>query len=54
MRIAKGLSQHALAIKIGCSDTDFHRYERRYHLPSADTFIAWLEALDFKIVPPSR
>jgi ribosome-binding protein aMBF1 (putative translation factor) len=51
-RIARGLSQHALAEKIGCSDGDFHRYEKREHLPNSDTFVAWLQALEFTIVPP--
>jgi transcriptional regulator with XRE-family HTH domain len=52
VRIAKGISQKTLASMIGCSINDINRYERRFHLPSADTFVAWLQALDFKIVPP--
>jgi transcriptional regulator with XRE-family HTH domain len=52
VRIAKGISQKTLAIMVGCTANDINRYERRFHLPGADTFVAWLQALDFKIVPP--
>jgi DNA-binding XRE family transcriptional regulator len=52
VRIAKGLTQNQLANKIGIHSHEMHRYEWREHLPNADTFIAWLEALDFKIVSP--
>jgi transcriptional regulator with XRE-family HTH domain len=52
IRIAKRISQHDLAVKIGVHAHEMHRYERRQVIPSADTFLAWLEALDFKIVAP--
>jgi transcriptional regulator with XRE-family HTH domain len=52
VRIAKGISQEALSRMIGCSINDINRYERRNHLPNADTFVAWLEVLGFTIVAP--
>jgi len=52
VRIAKKISQHNLAIRIGIQAHELHRYEHRQHIPNADTFVAWLEALDFKIVAP--
>jgi ribosome-binding protein aMBF1 (putative translation factor) len=51
-RIRRGWSQQALAVTIGVHTNEVHRWENKHHLPNADTFIAWLEALDFKIVPP--
>jgi transcriptional regulator with XRE-family HTH domain len=54
VRIAKGISQEALARMIGCCSNDINRYERRNHLPNSDTFVAWLTVLGFKIVAPEE
>jgi transcriptional regulator with XRE-family HTH domain len=51
-RIRKGWSQQRLAVLLGVHTNEIHRYEHKQHLPNADTFVAWLEVLDFKIVPP--
>ena len=54
VRIAKGITQHALAFMIGCHPHEINRWERRKNLPSADTFIAWLQVLGFTIVAPEN
>jgi DNA-binding XRE family transcriptional regulator len=51
-RIAKGWSQQTLAVLLGVHTNEIHRWENKHHLPNSDTFIGWLELLDFKIIPP--
>jgi transcriptional regulator with XRE-family HTH domain len=52
-RIRKGWSQQSLAVLIGTHTNEIHRWENKHTLPRSDTFIAWLEVLGFKIVPPA-
>jgi transcriptional regulator with XRE-family HTH domain len=51
-RIRKGWTQQTLAILIGVHTNEIHRWENKHHLPNSDTFMAWLQILDFKIVGP--
>lgn len=51
-RIQKGWSQQTLAVLLGVHTNEIHRWENKHHLPNSDTFVAWLEILDFKIVSP--
>lgn len=51
-RIARGMSQQTLAVLIGVHTNEIHRWENKHNLPNSDTFIAWLDILGFKIIPP--
>lgn len=51
-RIKRCWSQQTLAVLIGVHTNEIHRWENKHTLPRADTLIAWLEVLDFKIIPP--
>jgi DNA-binding XRE family transcriptional regulator len=54
VRISKCMSQQTLAVLIGVHTNEIHRWENKHNLPRLDTFLAWLEILGFKIVPPDR
>jgi ribosome-binding protein aMBF1 (putative translation factor) len=51
-RIRKGWSQQTLAVLLGVHSNEIHRWEHKHNLPRSDTFVGWLELLDFKIVAP--
>jgi transcriptional regulator with XRE-family HTH domain len=53
-RIAKGWSQQTLAVLIGVHSNEINRWEHKRTSPRSDTFVAWLEILDFKIVGPEE
>lgn len=57
LRMEKGMSQEALASKIGCATSLIHKWERMKRVPSSFLFVCWLDALGAEIeikIQPDR
>jgi len=49
LRHKQGISQEALADKIGCTSSLVHKWEQYKRVPSNFLFICWLDALNAKV-----
>ena len=52
-RRSRGLRQADLAMIIGIYPSHLSKYERGEHKPKMEIFLAWLDALGFRIERPS-
>ena len=53
-RSERGLSQEALADKIGCTVSLIHKWETHKRIPSGFMLMCWLDALDYEIEVTQR
>ena len=53
-RSEQGLSQEALAYKIGCTSSLVHKWETHKRIPSGFLLMCWLDSLGYEIEVKKR